>query len=123
MHMMSAFFFFFFCRMSPPGERENAALRQCVQARAQLEEAIAGVVKAEALLRGNSREVRGFKYVLSPLPSWHMKQILSFLKILPLFYFCIVQRLFFSPSSVGGFSISPPSLTHHWLRGILCFLL
>ncbi|KAM9476527.1 nuclear receptor coactivator 4 isoform 2-T2 [Clarias gariepinus] len=45
-------------RMSPPGERENAALRQCVQARAQLEEAIAGVVKAEALLRGNSREVK-----------------------------------------------------------------
>ncbi|XP_060781548.1 nuclear receptor coactivator 4 isoform X2 [Neoarius graeffei] len=43
--------------MSPPGE-EHAALRQCVQARAQLEEAIAGVIKAEAQLRGNSREVK-----------------------------------------------------------------
>ncbi|MCI4376636.1 hypothetical protein PGIGA_G00190680 [Pangasianodon gigas] len=44
--------------MSPLGEREDAALRQCVQARAQLEGAIAGVIKAEAQLRGNSREVK-----------------------------------------------------------------
>lgn len=56
----------FLCSMSPPGE-EHAALRQCVQARAQLEEAIAGVIKAEAQLRGNSREVRGFKHVVNPL--------------------------------------------------------
>lgn len=34
------------------------ALRQCVQARVQLEEAITGVVKAEAQLRGNSIEVK-----------------------------------------------------------------
>lgn len=53
----------FLCSMSPPGEQETAALRQCVQARAQLEEAIAGVIKAEAQLRGNSREVREFKQV------------------------------------------------------------
>ncbi|XP_036429668.1 nuclear receptor coactivator 4 isoform X2 [Colossoma macropomum] len=45
-------------RMSPVGEKENTALRQCVQARTQLEEAIAGVMKAEAQLRGNSREVK-----------------------------------------------------------------
>ncbi|XP_027006055.1 nuclear receptor coactivator 4 isoform X2 [Tachysurus fulvidraco] len=44
--------------MSQVGERENAALRQCVQSRAQLEEAISGVIKAEAQLRGNSREVK-----------------------------------------------------------------
>ncbi|KAK3573731.1 hypothetical protein QTP86_032093 [Hemibagrus guttatus] len=44
--------------MSAAGARENAALRQCVQAHAQLEEAIAGVIKAEAQLRGNSREVK-----------------------------------------------------------------
>ncbi|XP_046732314.1 nuclear receptor coactivator 4 isoform X2 [Silurus meridionalis] len=44
--------------MSPPGERETAALRQCVQSRAQLEEAISGVIKAEAQLRDNSREVK-----------------------------------------------------------------
>ncbi|KAL7877495.1 hypothetical protein SRHO_G00041380 [Serrasalmus rhombeus] len=44
--------------MSPVGEKENTALRQCVQARTQLEEAIAGVMKAEAQLRGNSREVK-----------------------------------------------------------------
>lgn len=61
----------FLCSMSPPGEQENAALRQCVQARVQLEEAIAGVIKAEAQLRGNSREVRGFKHALNPLLSLH----------------------------------------------------
>ncbi|XP_017319336.1 nuclear receptor coactivator 4 isoform X2 [Ictalurus punctatus] len=44
--------------MSPAGERESMALRQCVQARVQLEEAIAGVIKAEVQLRGNSREVK-----------------------------------------------------------------
>lgn len=49
----------FLFSMSPAGERENSALKQCVQARAQLEEAIAGVMKAEAQLRGNSKEVRG----------------------------------------------------------------
>ncbi|XP_076841802.1 nuclear receptor coactivator 4 isoform X2 [Brachyhypopomus gauderio] len=46
------------CGMSAVGERESATLRQCVQARVQLDEAIAGVVKAEAQLRENSREVK-----------------------------------------------------------------
>ncbi|XP_077103157.1 nuclear receptor coactivator 4 [Siphateles boraxobius] len=44
--------------MSAVGQRETAALRQCVQARAQLEEAITGVVKAEVQLKSNSREVK-----------------------------------------------------------------
>ncbi|KAI4879899.1 hypothetical protein NFI96_016063 [Prochilodus magdalenae] len=44
--------------MSSVGEKENTALRQCVQARTQLEEAIVGVMKAEAQLKGNSREVK-----------------------------------------------------------------
>lgn len=44
--------------MSAVGQRETAALRQCIQARAQLEEAIAGVIKAEVQLKSNSREVR-----------------------------------------------------------------
>jgi len=44
--------------MSAVGQRETAALRQCVQARAQLEEAIAGVIKADVQLKSNSREVR-----------------------------------------------------------------
>ncbi|XP_026134971.1 nuclear receptor coactivator 4-like isoform X3 [Carassius auratus] len=44
--------------MSPVGQREKAALRQCGQARAQLDEAIAGVIRAEVQLRSNSREVK-----------------------------------------------------------------
>ncbi|XP_030626207.1 nuclear receptor coactivator 4 isoform X2 [Chanos chanos] len=44
--------------MSPAEDREKAALRQCAQVRSQLEEAIAGVMKAEAQLRDNSREVK-----------------------------------------------------------------
>lgn len=44
--------------MSAVGQRETAALRQCVQARAQLDEAIAAVIKAEVQLKSNSREVR-----------------------------------------------------------------
>lgn len=44
--------------MSSVGQREKAALRQCIQARAQLDEAIAGVIRAEVQLRSNSREVR-----------------------------------------------------------------
>ncbi|KAK9964018.1 hypothetical protein ABG768_005226 [Culter alburnus] len=44
--------------MSAVGQRETAALRQCIQARAQLEEAIAGVIKAEVQLKSNSREVK-----------------------------------------------------------------
>ncbi|XP_016393627.1 nuclear receptor coactivator 4-like isoform X2 [Sinocyclocheilus rhinocerous] len=44
--------------MSLMGQREKAALRQCIQARAQLEEALAGVIKAEVQLRSNSREVK-----------------------------------------------------------------
>ncbi|XP_076142485.1 nuclear receptor coactivator 4 isoform X2 [Alosa pseudoharengus] len=42
----------------PGEEREKSALEQCTQARAQLEEAIAGVMKAETQLRDNSREVK-----------------------------------------------------------------
>lgn len=49
-------------------EREKATLRQCVQARSQLEEAIGGVTRAEAQLKDNSREVskatRGPSYSL-----------------------------------------------------------
>lgn len=45
-------------RMSPVEDCENTVLRQCVQARSQLETAIAGVTRAEAALRDNSREVR-----------------------------------------------------------------
>ncbi|XP_058651200.1 nuclear receptor coactivator 4 isoform X2 [Onychostoma macrolepis] len=44
--------------MSPVGQKEKAALRQCIQARAQLEDAVAGIVKAEVQLRSNSREVK-----------------------------------------------------------------
>ncbi|XP_067276732.1 nuclear receptor coactivator 4 [Pseudorasbora parva] len=44
--------------MSAVGQRETAVLRQCVQAQAQLEEAIAGLIRAEAQLRSNSREVK-----------------------------------------------------------------
>lgn len=44
--------------MSAVEEKEKTPLRQCVQARTQLEQAIAGVMKAEAQLRGNSREVK-----------------------------------------------------------------
>lgn len=43
--------------MSLVEEREKATLRQCVQARSQLEEAIGGVTRAEAQLKDNSREV------------------------------------------------------------------
>ncbi|XP_070981329.1 nuclear receptor coactivator 4-like isoform X1 [Oncorhynchus clarkii lewisi] len=39
-------------------EREKATLRQCVQARCQLEEAISGVTRAEVQLKDNSREVK-----------------------------------------------------------------
>lgn len=51
---------FCFCRMSPVEESAKvvATLRQCTLARSQLEEAIGGVVKAEAQLKDNSREVR-----------------------------------------------------------------
>ncbi|XP_064788297.1 nuclear receptor coactivator 4 [Oncorhynchus masou masou] len=45
-------------RMSLAEEREKATLRQCVQARSQLEEAIGGVTRAEAQLKDNSREVK-----------------------------------------------------------------
>ncbi|XP_012679800.2 nuclear receptor coactivator 4 isoform X2 [Clupea harengus] len=51
-------------KLSPKGsrmpgeEREKSALKQCTHARAQLEDAIAGVMKAEAHLRDNSREVK-----------------------------------------------------------------
>ncbi|XP_029525549.2 nuclear receptor coactivator 4 isoform X2 [Oncorhynchus nerka] len=45
-------------RMSLVEEREKATLRQCVQARSQLEEAIVGVTRAEAQLKDNSREVK-----------------------------------------------------------------
>lgn len=44
--------------MSPMGQREKAALRQCFQARAQLDEAIADIMKAEVQLKSNSREVK-----------------------------------------------------------------
>lgn len=44
--------------MSPVGQKENDALRQCIQARAQLDEAIVGVIKSEVQLRSNSREVK-----------------------------------------------------------------
>ncbi|XP_007247447.3 nuclear receptor coactivator 4 isoform X1 [Astyanax mexicanus] len=44
--------------MSPVEEKEMTALKQCVQAQTQLEQAIAGVMKAEAQLRSNSREVK-----------------------------------------------------------------
>ncbi|KAI1894454.1 hypothetical protein AGOR_G00115980 [Albula goreensis] len=39
-------------------DREKTVLRQCVQARSQLETAIAGVTRAETALRDNSREVK-----------------------------------------------------------------
>ncbi|XP_063047507.1 nuclear receptor coactivator 4 isoform X2 [Engraulis encrasicolus] len=42
----------------PGEEKERSALRQCTQARGQLEEAIAEVTRAEAQLRDNSREVK-----------------------------------------------------------------
>lgn len=45
-------------RMSLVEEQEKATLRQCVQARSQLEEAIGGVTRAEAQLKDNSREVK-----------------------------------------------------------------
>lgn len=51
--------------MSPVGQKEKAAFRQCVQARAQLDEAIAGIIKAEVQLRSNSREVRYSSFVFS----------------------------------------------------------
>ncbi|XP_055026244.2 nuclear receptor coactivator 4 isoform X2 [Misgurnus anguillicaudatus] len=44
--------------MSSAGQREISALRQCIQARTQLEEAISGVIKAEVQLKSNAREVR-----------------------------------------------------------------
>lgn len=92
------FFCCFFCSMSQQAECENAALRQCVQARAQLEEAIAGVIKAEAQLRGNSREVRGFKHVLNPLLCVHYNPFimpsLSVKLLLPHCFWQCVQRLF-----------------------------
>lgn len=78
----------FVCSMSPV-ERENAALRQCVQARTQLEEAIAGVVKAEAQLRGNSREVREFKHVLNLLLTVHVRPlIVLILSVRPVLSHC-----------------------------------
>ncbi|XP_018621526.1 nuclear receptor coactivator 4 isoform X1 [Scleropages formosus] len=45
-------------RMSLMEDSGKAALRQCMQARSQLETAIAGVTLAEAQLRDNSREVK-----------------------------------------------------------------
>lgn len=52
--------------MSLVEEREKATLRQCVQARCQLEEAIGGVTRAEVQLKDNSREVSQ-KTLLQPL--------------------------------------------------------
>lgn len=54
---MSADVFFTVRSMSQAGQREKTFLRQCIQARTQLEEAIAGVMKAEVQLKSNSREV------------------------------------------------------------------
>ncbi|KAM6956624.1 LOW QUALITY PROTEIN: nuclear receptor coactivator 4 [Aplochiton taeniatus] len=45
-------------RMSLVEEQEQTVLRQCTQARTQLEDAICGVSKAEAQLKDNSREVK-----------------------------------------------------------------
>ncbi|CAL8258642.1 unnamed protein product [Lota lota] len=45
-------------RMSPVKEEGPLGARQCDEARAQLEEAISGVMRAESQLRDNSREVR-----------------------------------------------------------------
>lgn len=83
----------FSCSMSPAGERESMALRQCVQARVQLEEAIAGVIKAEVQLRGNSREVRGLKQVLNPLLSLQFKPFIMLIltQASPLSLFLIVH--------------------------------
>ncbi|KAJ3610823.1 hypothetical protein NHX12_022914 [Muraenolepis orangiensis] len=44
--------------MSPADDEGPLGARQCEEARAQLEEAISGVMRAESLLRDNSREVR-----------------------------------------------------------------
>ncbi|XP_056465591.1 nuclear receptor coactivator 4 isoform X1 [Gadus chalcogrammus] len=45
-------------RMSPAEEEGPPGSRQCEEARAQLEEAISGVMRAESQLRDNGREVR-----------------------------------------------------------------
>lgn len=92
----------FSCSMWPTGEHESAALRQCVQTRAQLEEAIVGVLKAEAQLRGNSREVRGFKHTLNPC--W--------------FVFLLVhcsQPVLIFWSEVAAPLLYFSSVTHQWL--------
>lgn len=60
--------YFSFGRMFPIGETENTALKQCFHARMQLEEAIAGVMKAETQLKGNSREVRDILLALCLQP-------------------------------------------------------
>ncbi|TRY95388.1 hypothetical protein DNTS_010959 [Danionella cerebrum] len=44
--------------MTTAGQREKAALKQCIHARAQLDDAIVGIMKAEVQLKSNSREVK-----------------------------------------------------------------
>ncbi|CAL8297656.1 unnamed protein product [Merluccius merluccius] len=51
-------FLFLFCGMSPAEDEGPLGARQCEEARAQLEEAIAAVMRAESQLRDNSREAR-----------------------------------------------------------------
>ncbi|XP_066534925.1 nuclear receptor coactivator 4 isoform X2 [Hoplias malabaricus] len=94
------------CGMSPVGEREKTTLRQCAQARTQLDEAIAGVMKAEAQLRGNSREV---KSQLHSCISRHLETLRS-REVWLLEQIDLVEQL-------KGESLQQQLQQLHWLRG------
>ncbi|XP_062851971.1 nuclear receptor coactivator 4 isoform X2 [Trichomycterus rosablanca] len=92
--------------MSPVVETEDTALRQCLQARMQLEEAIAGVIKAEAQLKGNSREV---KSQLHSCISRHLETLRS-REVWLLEHIDLLEQL-------KGEALQQQLEQLHWLRG------
>ncbi|XP_041736492.1 nuclear receptor coactivator 4-like isoform X1 [Coregonus clupeaformis] len=87
-------------------EHEKATLRQCVQARCQLEEAISGVTRAEAQLKDNSREV---KSQLHTCISRHLESMRS-REVWLLEQIDLVEQL-------KGEALQAQLYQLHWLRG------
>ncbi|XP_026858359.2 nuclear receptor coactivator 4 isoform X1 [Electrophorus electricus] len=94
------------CGMSAVGDQESTVLKQCVQARTQLEEAIAGVVNAEVQLRDNSREV---KAQLHSCISRHLETLRS-REVWLLEQINLVEQL-------KGEALQQQLHQLHWLRG------
>ncbi|XP_067092628.1 nuclear receptor coactivator 4 isoform X1 [Osmerus mordax] len=95
-------------RMSPVEEsaKATATLTQCTLARSQLEEAIGGVVKAEAQLKDNSREV---KSQLHSCISRHL-EVLRSREVWLLGQIDLVEQL-------KGEALQSQLQQLHWLRG------